>query len=390
MRRVLYRPAIVCGAAVLLSLSAPGTASLHAAQQPAVPAAPGNALPPQASGAEIYRAACATCHGIDGRGAPRTMLGFEAELRDFTDCAFTTVEPDPDWYAVVHEGGPIRGLGREMPAFGEALTGDQIRLALGHARAFCTSRAWPQGDLNFPRAFFTEKAFPENESVWTIAGTSGRHAGVSNDLVYERRLGARNQIELKVPIDFQRNLEASAGSPWAKGLGDVAIGFKRALVASMRTGTIFAAGAEVILPTGNQFKDLGHGTTIFEPFAMFGQMLPHNSFLQVHGGVELPSEPNLAARTAYLRTAVGTTLAQDRSFGRTWSPQVEVLWARPFRAESEWDVVPQLQVSLSKLQHVLIAAGVRVPLTQRAVRKPQVMVYFLWDWFDGSLFDFWK
>ena len=146
----------------------------------------------------------------------------------------------------------------------------------------------------------------------------------------------------------------------------------------------------MILPTGNQFKDLGSGTTIFEPFAMFGQMLPHDSFLQVHGGVELPSEPNLAAKEAYLRTAVGTTLAQDRGFGRAWSPQVEVLWARPFGAESEWDVVPQLQVSMSKLQHVLIAGGVRVPLTQRAVRKPQVMVYFLWDWFDGSLFDFWK
>jgi len=59
----------------------------------------------------------------------------------------------------------------------------------------------------------------------------------------------------------------------------------------------------------------GEGTFRFEPFAMFGQMLPHDSFLQVHGGVELPSEPNLAAKEAYLRTAVGTTLAQDRGFG---------------------------------------------------------------------------
>ena len=27
---------------------------------------------------------------------------------------------------------------------------------------------------------------------------------------------------------------------------------------------------------------------------------------------------------------------------------------------------------------------------QREVRKPQVVAYFLWDWFDGSLFEFWK
>ena len=38
---------------------------------------------------------------------------------------------------------------------------------------------------------------------------------------------------------------------------------------------------------------------------------------------------------------------------------------------SEWDVVPQLQVTLSKLQHVMVAAGVRIPLTQREERPPQ-------------------
>jgi hypothetical protein len=39
------------------------------------------------------------------------------------------------------------------------------------------------------------------------------------------------------------------------------------------------------------------------------------------------------------------------------TPQVEVLWARPQGGQSEWDVVPQVQVTLSKLQHVMIAAG---------------------------------
>ena len=73
-----------------------------------------------------------------------------------------------------------------------------------------------------------------------------------------------------------------------------------------------------------------------------------------------------AAREAFVRSAVGTTLAGDRGFGRAWSPQVEVLWARPEGGPSEWDVVPQLQVTLSKLQHVMLAAGVRVPITQRA------------------------
>ena len=80
----------------------------------------------------------------------------------------------------------------------------------------------------------------------------------------------------------------------------------------------------------------------------------------------------------------------DRGFGRSWSPQVEVLWARPFGERSEWDVVPQLQVSLSKLQHVVVAAGVRVPVNARDDRGTSIVTYLLWDWFDGPFTSFWK
>ena len=34
-----------------------------------------------------------------------------------------------------------------------------------YLRSLCTEKAWPMGNLNFPRAFITEKAFPENEAV---------------------------------------------------------------------------------------------------------------------------------------------------------------------------------------------------------------------------------
>ena len=154
-------------------------------------------------------------------------------------------------------------------------------------------------------------------------------------------------------------------------------------------GQISAAGVEVIVPTGNESSGLGNGHTIVEPFAMFGQMLPRNSFLQVHAGIELPSD-SAAPREGYVRSALGTTIASDRGFGRAWSPQVEVLWARPEGGSSEWDVVPQLQITLSKLQHVMVAAGVRVPVTQRSERRPQALVYLLWDWFDGGFFEMWK
>ena len=313
------------------------------------------------------------------------MVGFDVPLPDFTDCAFATGEPDPDWYAVVHEGGPVRALDRHMPAFGDALSPDDIRLAISHVRTFCSDSSWPQGDLNLPRAFFTEKAFPENEAVWTMALNGGRERSIESELIYERRLGSRNQIEVAAPFSAFRD----GSGQWSRGLGDIAVGFKRMLHADLQRGQIAAAALEVILPSGNASRGLGNGYTVVEPSAMWGQTLPRDSYFQLHAGIELPTE-STAPRETFVRSALGTTVAADRGFGRAWSPQVELLWARPERGPSEWDVVPQLQVTLSKLQHVMLAAGVRVPITQRTERRPQALVYFLWDWFDGGLFEMWR
>jgi len=123
---------------------------------------------------------------------------------------------------------------------------------------------------------------------------------------------------------------------------------------------------------------------------MWGQMVGANGFVQLHGGVEVPLDRERAGVEGFLRTAIGYTFAQDRGFGRAWSPMAEVLVAKPEGEPTEWDVVPQLQVSLSKLQHVLLSVGVRVPLNARDTRKPDVLTYVLWDWFDGGLFQFWK
>ena len=272
-----------------------------------------------------------------------------------------------------------------MPAFGDALSPDDIRLAISHVRTFCSDRAWPQGDLNLPRAFFTEKAFPENEAVWTMAMTGRGERTVASTVIYEQRLGARNQVELVAPISAYQD----AAGEWSQGLGDVALAFKRTLHSSMQRGQISAAGLEVILPTGNESRGLGNGHAVFEPFGMWGQTLPRNSFVQVHAGLEIPADSD-APREGFVRSSVGTTLAADRGFGRAWSPQIELLWARPEGGPAEWDVVPQVQVTLSKLQHVMLAAGVRVPITQRDERRPQALLYLLWDWFDGGLFEMWR
>jgi hypothetical protein len=289
--------------------------------------------------------------------------------------------------AVAHRGGPVRALDRHMPAFGEALSADQIERAVKYLWTFCDDSAWPRGDLNLPRAFFTEKAFPENETVWTTGVTTAGAKAFSNELVYEHRIGALWQYELKAPFGAQ---QAEAGDAWNRGLGDVEVAFKRTLYHNYERGSIFAAGAAVTLPTGKEALGLGNGFTIYEPFAMWGQIVATSGFFQVHTGYEIPSNGTLGQREGFVRTAFGYTLAEDQGFGRAWSPMLEVLAAKPENGDAEWDVVPQVQVSLSKLQHVLVNVGVRVPLSERQERKPEVLVYLLWDWFDGGLFQFWR
>jgi hypothetical protein len=109
----------------------------------------------------------------------------------------------------------------------------------------------------------------------------------------------------------------------------------------------------------------------------------------MHGGAELSSDTSRVSSESFVRAALGYTYAQDHGFGRAWTPMTEILFARPWGSPSEVDVVPQMQVSLSKLQHVLLSVGVRVPVIGREGRHPQFLTYFLWDWFDGGLTEFW-
>jgi Cytochrome c len=339
------------------------------------------------SGPEIYLAACAACHGVDGRGAPKSVVGFDIALPDFTNCSFGSPEADADWVAVVHEGGPVRAFSSMMPAFGEALLESQIRLVVGHLRTFCRDRGWPRGDLNLPRPLVTEKAFPENEAVLTTA--IGRSGGTSigNEFLYERRIGRRGQYEVLVPIDLR---EHESGG-WRRGLGDVAVAYKHAVFDSAARGSIVSAGAEIVFPTGKEAEGLGDGETIFEPFGTFSQVMPRGMFLHVHAGLERPLGVDAAHTEWFWRATVGKSLFEGR-WNRAWSPMFELLGARE-HAPGEptlWDLVPQVQVSLSRRQHVLVNAGVRVPANERSgTRGNTLMVYLLWDWFDGGLFTGW-
>ena len=343
------------------------------------------AAQPAGQDAEVYASACAACHGPDGRGAPQTALGFDLAMPDFSDCSFATREPDADWGAVVHDGGPARGFDRLMPAFGGALTGEEIQSTLDHVRTFCDQPAWPLGELNLPRPLFTEKAYPEDEAVITTSVDTEGDGAVTNTLVYERRFGARNQAELVVPFPARR-----VGGEWLGDVGDVALAVKRAMFHDGRRGTIFSVGSEIILPTGNREDGLGKGTAVIEPFASFGQILPADGFLHLQAGLELPTDRQVAERELFWRAALGKTFTQGR-FGRAWSPMVEILGGRELVSGDtpQWDVVPQMQVTLNTRQHVMANVGVRLPVTDAGIRRTSLVVYLLWDWFDGGLLEGW-
>ena len=336
------------------------------------------------SGKQLYESSCAACHASDGAGSPRSVVGFDTPIPDFTDCSFATPEADADWIAVAHQGGPVRAFDRRMPAFGEALSVDELGRVVDYIRGFCGDRRWPRGELNLPRPLVTEKAFPENESVYTATVADG---AFGNEFLYERRIGSRTQWELVVPLDVQQSADGS----WGRGLGDVAVALKRVVAHSLDAGRILSAAGEIVFPTGKEELGLGSGATVFEPFLAFGQILPSDTFLQAQGGFELSSNRSKAGHEAFWRFAYGRTFMQ-RNFGRTWTPMAELLGARAFEtgARVEWDVVPQVQVSLSRRQHILLSAGVQVPINDRSRRTTRFISYLLWDWFDGGFFEGWR
>jgi hypothetical protein len=339
-----------------------------------------------ATPAQVYQAACASCHGTDGTGALPAMTALAIPLPDFTDCSFASREPAADWFAVAHAGGPVRGFDRMMPAFGLALTPEQLEMAVSHVQSFCDDDAWPRGELNLPRPLFTEKAYPEDEFVVTTGVAAEGSGAVETEILYEKRFGARNQVELAVPVVFQERSDAS----WQGGIGDVAIGFKRALVHGWQNTMIVSLGAEVVLPTGNRDDGFGTGTTIFEPFLAYAQILPAEFFAHLFGAVELPVDPDRAGREGLWRVALGRSFVQGQ-FGRTWSPMIEVLGSRELESghSAQWDLVPQFQVTLNTRQHIMANAGVRIPLTDSTSRPTEVVAYLLWDWFDGGFFEGW-
>jgi len=293
-----------------------------------------------------------------------------------------------DWAAIIRDGGPVRGFSRIMPAFRDLLTPEQIRSVAAYLRSLCQDSRWPQGEFNVPLALTVEKAFPEDEVILAGATASPAPGSVENHLIFEKRFGARTQLELDVPFGFVRRPN---GGSLAGGLGDMSLAAKHVFVASPASGTIVSGLAGVVVPTGDRALELGTGTTAFEGFVLGTQLLPSRSYFQFQGGVTLPIDLSLEPRSAFWGGVLGTTVAFGQ-ISRIWSPMVEVTGTRDLVAGAPvtWDAVPQFQISLSALQHVRASVGAAIPLTQRSTRSAQFLAYILWDTADGPFLTGWR
>ena len=226
--------------AMLLYVAGAGLVSLRAAQDATTPPTSlANALPADATGEQIFARACATCHAPDGTGLAAgggrvraAACPTATRFPDFTDCA------DQHRRAAGRLGRGRRarrpGSRRSTATCRRSATRcptEQIEQVVKYLWTFCTDPSWPRGDLNLPRAFFTEKAFPENETVWTTGVTGAGAKAVTNELVYEHRIGSRGQYEVTVPFDVQ---QGEAGGAWSRGLGDVELALRRTLLRQPR------------------------------------------------------------------------------------------------------------------------------------------------------------
>lgn len=260
--------------------------------------------------------------------------------------------------AIVTQGGAAFGLSLDMPAFGDAASPAQIRAVVRYARSLCGELGWPPGELNFPRAFLVEKAYPEDEVVLT-----DRARG--QELIYERRFGRRFQIEASARTAFDGQPQSFDGVTGA---------LKYNLWYSLERRALASVGIEATPPLGRQ--DVWE----VEPFLAFG-FAPATTTV-VQGEVVESWEEGSGISALSYRLGVG------REIGRV-VPMLEAGWTAPIHGESALSMYPQLWVRLSRLGHVAGSVGAELPATGPEPRHPRLIAFLLWDYGDAPLLRGW-
>jgi len=328
---------------------------------------------------EIYEDACASCHGIDGRGAP-VGTAIDVPLPDFTDCNFITREGDGNWrYLLVHGGNGL-GLSPQMPAFGDVLTPAQIDAALGYIRSFCHDSRWPRGELNFRRPLVTAKAYPEDEALLLPEFNKGHgERDWVTELSVEHRVGARGQVEMGVPFA----VHDVTGGATTGGIGDITLSYAQVLYASLPALTIAAAGLDLVLPSGDRARGLGEGTVNFKPSLLAGKDFRPVVFQgQIQG--EAPLDEAHADRGVRYRLALSYPFS---SLKRAWVPTIECEVLQDVTTHQHGVfITPEVYKGITERGHVAVAVGAQIPVAGDADPFDyRILAFLLWEYTDGGL-----
>ena len=260
-----------------------------------------------------------------------------------------------DWFAVIHEGGPVRGLDRHMPAFGDALSARRHRG--GHSASL---------DVLRQPGVAARRSEPA-AVVLHREGVSGKRGDLSrppSPRPERRRSAARSSTKsgsasaTSSSWPFQLMCCRTRDAGWSRGLGDVAIAFKRALLRERRQRThpqrrrrsssCRPARKAQASATGSPSSSRRRSSARSCRGACSCRRRPASKCRRITAAATTrhSGAPPSAAR--WRRTAASAAPGR-----RCWK-----CWARAKPTdEAEWDVVPQLQVTLSKLQHVMVAGG---------------------------------
>jgi cytochrome c oxidase cbb3-type subunit III len=110
--------------------------------RPSDPAPPDNPvrLAAVTDGAALYQQVCAACHGRLGKGDGYNAVNLPVRPTAHADSAYMSTRPDDVLFDGIYAGAYTLNKSNLMPAWGETLSGEQIRALVRYIRELCHCR----------------------------------------------------------------------------------------------------------------------------------------------------------------------------------------------------------------------------------------------------------
>jgi cytochrome c oxidase cbb3-type subunit 3 len=87
--------------------------------------------------AVLFQELCSVCHGVGGKGDGPSAQGLEPKPADFTNCKVMAKDSDEVLLKIIKGGGQSAGRSTVMPAWGDALSEQQMRELVKFIRSLC-------------------------------------------------------------------------------------------------------------------------------------------------------------------------------------------------------------------------------------------------------------